>query len=845
MAGVDVRPGSGRRWLRRIGRGLALVLVLAVLAAVGTGLWFRAKVRGSLPAVDGTLAVAGLSASVKIERDARGAVTIVADSREDLARATGFVHAQERFFQMDLLRRRAAGELSAVFGSAALPLDKGVRVHGFRRVAEQVVAHASPRERAIVEAYTAGVNDGLRALASKPFEYVLLRAEPGPWKAEDSALVILAMFLDLQEGNGSQESALGLVQDLFPAPLADFLTPAGTEWDAPLEGEALMMPPIPGPEVYDLRRAAAAARGPAAAYPPAGLAVRTPEVPACDGALAAMFRLEDPDQAAGSNSFAVSASRTADGRAIVASDMHLGLDIPNIWFRMSWEWRDGAGSSEVHRAVGVTLPGAPALVAGSNTKVAWAFTNSYTDTSDLVVLGPGPSKDDSYLTPEGPKAFERRTEVIAVKGAPSESVEVLSTIWGPVLDKDHLGRRRVLRWVADDPEAVNFRLLGMEEASNLEDAFAIAHQCGVPAQNVIVADARGRIGWTICGIVPFRRTEGTLPSSWAEGSRSWNGWLRGTFSALDDDDHVGIPYVVEPPSGCLWTANARLVGGDHLSTVGDGGYVLGARAKQIRDDLLAKPRVAESDLAAIQLDDRAVFLERWRALLLKVLDERSVAADPSRREMKDAVERWGGRASVDSVGYRLVRGFRQTVADRALEPFAAICRKADKRFDYRRLQQYEGPLWALVEAQPAHLLDPKYRTWDELLLASADGVLTELRAIGPRLSDRTWGERNTASIRHPLSRAVPLLGRWLDMPAVALPGDNHMPRVQGPSFGASERFVVSPGHEEDGLFQMPGGQSGNPLSAHYADGEDDWVNGRPAPLLPEPARHTLTLNPAK
>jgi penicillin amidase len=779
-----------------------------------------------------------------------GAVTIVADSRADLARATGFVHAQERFFQMDLLRRRAGGELSALFGSAALGLDRGVRVHGFRRVAVEVAAAAAPRERAILDAYTAGVNDGLRALRSRPFEYVLLRAEPEAWKPEDSALVILAMFLDLQEGNGSLESALGLVHDLFPAALAAFLAPPGTEWDAPLEGEVFAQPAVPGPEVFDLRgdgTAIAADRGTSATSPPVVQAHASPSV----AALAAMFGPKDPDQATGSNSFAVGASRTADGRAIVASDMHLGLDVPNIWYRMSWRWREGGGAADLHRTVGVTLPGTPALVAGSNTNVAWAFTNSFTDTSDLVVLEPGPSGDDTYLTPDGPKPFERRTETIAVKGAPSATLEVLSTIWGPVIDKDYQGRRRALRWVAHDPAAVNFRLLGMERADSTDDALDRAQASGVPAQNILVVDRAGRIGWTICGIVPARRTSGTLPVSWARGAASWEGWLLNAESPGRGEGAVypigprDYPFVIDPPGGCLWTANARLVGGDRLATVGDGGYVLGARARHIRDDLLGRPRASEADLAEIQLDDRALFLERWRGLLLSVLDERAVAADPRRLEMRDAALAWGGRASVDSVGYRLVRGFRQSVADRVFEPFAAICRAADGRFNYRQLQQYEGPLWALVEARPVHLLDPKYKTWDELLLAGADGVLFEMRAIGPRLADRTWGERNTAAIRHPLSRAVPLLGRWLDMPAVPLPGDNHMPRVQAPSFGASERFVVSPGHEEDALFQMPGGQSGHPLSEHYADGEDDWASGRPARFLPGPARHTLILIPAR
>jgi penicillin amidase len=198
------------------------------------------------------------------------------------------------------------------------------------------------------------------------------------------------------------------------------------------------------------------------------------------------------------------------------------------------------------------------------------------------------------------------------------------------------------------------------------------------------------------------------------------------------------------------------------------------------------------------------------------------------------------------VGYRIVRAFRERVRDLVLDPLLAPARAKEQK----RLRpgtapnpRWEGPVWALVTARPAHMLDPRHASWDALLLAALDGVVEDLTKDGRALSGRTWGERNTTLIRHPLSRAVPQLGPWLDMPRLPLPGDNHMPRFQSPSSGASERFAVSPGREERGYFHMPAGQSGHPLSPHYADGHLAWANGEPTPFLPGPALHVLTLVP--
>jgi penicillin amidase len=246
----------------------------------------------------------------------------------------------------------------------------------------------------------------------------------------------------------------------------------------------------------------------------------------------------------------------------------------------------------------------------------------------------------------------------------------------------------------------------------------------------------------------------------------------------------------------------------------------------------------------IQLDDRALFLARWRDLLLRTLDPAAVAGDPRRAEFRRLVESWGGRASVDSAGYRLVRAFRGTLAEDVFGAVTARCKAADARFDYvGQVWRFEGPLWALATQRPAHLLSARFRTWDDQLLAAVDRVIETLGEQEGALADRTWGERNTTRVQHPLSLAVPSLARWLDMPRIPLPGDSHMPRFQSPRAGASERMAVSPGREAEGYFHMPGGQSGHPLSAHYGDGHRAWATGEATPFLPGPAVHTLALKP--
>ncbi|MBW2264398.1 MAG: penicillin acylase family protein, partial [Deltaproteobacteria bacterium] len=408
-----------------------------------------------------------------------------------------------------------------------------------------------------------------------------------------------------------------------------------------------------------------------------------------------------------------------------------------------------------------------------------------------------------------------------------------STIWGPVIGRDHENRPLALRWTAHDVEAANLVVMELETARSIDDVLETAPLLGIPAQNCVTADSSGRIGWTIAGRIPRREGfDGRLPVSWADGVRGWSGWL----------EKEEYPRIQDPDSGIIWTANTRVVDGAMFDKIGHGGYELGARATQIRDMLLAQEKSSEQSLLSVQLDDRALLLSSWRDLLLELLDEKAVEESRPRGELRRLVdETWTGHASVDSVAYRLVRRFRLVVFAEVYSWLTASCLEADPAFDFNHLTQWEGPLWKLVTERPAHLLDPHHESWEQALLEMAD---RSVAALPQPLSERSWGERNTTAIKHPLSLAVPALGIFLDMPAEQIPGDSHMPRVIDPDTGASERFAVSPGKEESGIFHMPCGQSGHFLSPHYSDGHEAWVKGEPTPFLPGRTEAILELVPA-
>jgi penicillin amidase len=371
-----------------------------------------------------------------IERDAAGVPVIRGSTRADVARATGYAHAQDRLFQMDLLRRTGAGELAALLGAGLLDADRAIRPHQFRARAREALAALDVADRALLEAYAEGVNAGAASLRARPFEYWLLGQAPLPWRAEDSMLVVYAMWIDLQGLSDADEQQRGRLASVLPDAAYRLLVEPDASSEAPLDGSRLPEVPLPTPDEFDLR--------------------------SFDRALfetaAGKVALERDGPRRGSNNWAVAGSRAADGGALVANDMHLGLRVPNIWYRVRLVVAGGGTD-----ASGVSLPGVPAIIAGSNGHVAWGFTNSYGDFQDLIRLQPG-TEPGTYLTAGG--------------------------------------------------------------ARDLDQAASAIGGAGMPGQNVMIADSAGRIGWVLSGRLPRRQGIDALrPSPWHAEGAGWDGWL--------------------------------------------------------------------------------------------------------------------------------------------------------------------------------------------------------------------------------------------------------------------------------------------------------------------------------
>ncbi len=776
-----------------------LALLLIVGFAAGYGL------RGSLARLDGEVALPGLSKPVTISRDALGVVTIEAASEADVVRALGFVHAQERYFEMDLARRSAAGEMSALVGDAALPMDRERRPHRMRARAARHASEADllGKRRELLEIYAAGANAGLAALSVRPWAYLLLRQQPAAWTPEDTVLAAHALYFDLQGYHPFARLALWRLSRSLPAPLFAMLDHGGTSWDAPIVGDGLGDAPLPGADAIDLRRL------------PAGMK---------SGAVSG------GQSAPGSNNLAVAGALTKDGRAIVGGDMHLALRAPGVWFRARLIYPDERAPGGRIDVSGFSVPGIPGVLAGSTGHVAWTFTNGYADSSQWAQMPP------CTVAPAQCGITEHR-EIIEVAGAAPEILVVRETEWGPILRQEPDGSLLALRWVAHLPGAVGSGLAEFGWARNLDELFAIADRAGTPVQNLVAADSAGRIGW---------RMLGALPDWQAPCNRSGVERVVVPMGACPPwpITTAGAPEVRDPASGRIWTANNRVDARAESARFGYIGRDQSARARQIRDGLMAREQFTERDILAIQLDDRAVFLERWWKLLRVVVG--GASRDPLLARLDAATEKWDGRASAESVSYLLTRRFRDAVERRVTSMLlGAFPQAVANGAGQLRFGQTEGWLWQLVSSQPAHLLSAGHGSWNDLLAAAARDVARDQANLKADGTFRAWGDFNRgSSICHPLARALPAAERqYLCMPDDPLPGDDDMPRVQRPAFGASQRMAVSPGREADGIIELPAGQSGHPLSPFWRAGHDAWVKGAATPFLPGQTQHVLRMVP--
>ncbi|MEO8467639.1 MAG: penicillin acylase family protein [Gammaproteobacteria bacterium] len=779
----------------------ALVLVLAL--AVG----IYALVAASLPRRSGEALVAGLDEAVSIALDARAIPAIRAASFIDALRAQGYMHAQERFFEMDLLRRAPAGELAALFGERALSSDLAQKPFEFRTRARALLAELPAEHVEWLNAYTAGVNAGLADLRARPPEYWLFRATPAPWQNEDSLLVVFA-FYTMLSNNESFERTQGMLRDAVPEAVYAFLTPSTSRFDRPIVGASDADPtggytplPIPASDTVDLRGSAEPAETPAP-------------------------RVDPPLLGPASNQWAVDRSRGAGGHAWLANDPHLSLRVPSLFYRSELEWPGG-----VVRGVGV--PGLPGILIGANAELAWGATVSNADQADWVVVEPDSADANRYRTPEGSEAFGAHTVEVAVAGrAQPEHLTVQTSRWGPIVAHDGRGRPLALHATWLEPHGVNLAVLELARAISVGDGISMLERWAGPSLNWMLADSGGDIGWLVNGPLPQRvGFDGSRPESWADGSRAWAG-------------ESERPQQVGGRDGALFTANNRTLPPEKAATLSRM-WMRPLRAKRIDELLAARNTFGARDFLAMQLDTRAEAYDQIRDTLLAVVPAND--PEPLLRSARDHVERWNGRADVDQPGFRILHVYYRKLVERAIAPLLAPAIAMDPSYVYR-WPLADEVLRRLLDEQPPNLLTREYANWSQFL---RQVLLDALRSID---TDETrpdinapWGAFNVLDVAHPFAGlgALAPLAPWLRLPSAPLPGSTVSLRVAAPNYGAVIRMSVSPAAPEDGVLEMAGGQSGHFLSAQFRDEQQDWLDGAPSPFLAGPAVSRITLEPKR
>lgn len=820
--------GKSLRWLwRRVAFGLGLIGLVLVLALGGGYLWLRT----SLPRLDGSLALEGLKAPVEVLRDEIGIPYIRATSTHDAYFGLGFVHAQDRLWQMEANRRLGSGRLSEVLGQRAIGIDRFMRTLGLYRLAQASFEVLSQGAREAIVAYTEGVNAYLKAHegAWAP-EYYLLRFRPEPWRPADSLIWGKLMALRLA-GNWRHE--------LLRARLSSRLTTEQIEdlWPPyPDDGPVTLASPSPGsPALAPLRRLTL---GGAALD---GLANRLPPPSAPRSA---------------SNSWVLSAEHTDTGGPILANDPHLGFRAPNMWYLA----RVTAPGLEI---AGATVPGVPFHILGHNGHIAWGLTNAMSDTEDLFAERPDTDDPGRYLTPDGRAAFALSEEVIRVRGSDAVTFTVRETRHGPVLLDAVAGAAEtaadgdVLALAAaalrgDDRTAEAFFRLNL--ARDWRQFVAAMEHFHAPAQNVVYADTRGNIGFYAAGRVPVRnRGQGLVPVPGWSGDYDWSGFI--PFREL--------PHALNPPSGRIVSANHKIAGGDYPYFLARD-WATPYRARRIHELLDRTGPHTPATTARIQGDVVSLAARELLPLMLSVAG----ANEPARR----ASEAWRAGAAL-----RLLEKWDGTMDRRRPEPliFSAWLRELNRLVYGDELGGYLNEFWGLrplfIKSVLTHkrqwcddILSAEIETCEERARAALARALDDLSAAhGPDPNEWRWGAVHVASFRHRVFKRIPYLGELADI-LVATDGDDftvnrgtthiHDPRapfaqIHGPGL----RAIYDLENLDQSLFMQATGQSGNPLSDHYRDLIRRWrdleyVRIAKAPAGAETAggdgtRHRLILAP--
>jgi penicillin G amidase len=755
-------------------RNSLIGLALLVCAGVAVAYVMLTASRASL---HGQAHVTGLQAPVQVHSDALAAPRIEAASADDAWRALGFLVTRERAFQMDLMRRSAAGRLAELFGSDLLEADRSQRLYGFAQVASAVVQRLPEAQRARLAAYADGVNEALQASVRAP-ELYALGYTPDAWQSSDSILVVLGMFQALSNSE-SQERTRTVVQSALPGAVSQLLLGSSDPYTQSLiTGSSAQLPALTSDERIALSQLGAtqahAVLSPKSDRPPVG-----------------------------SNAWVVAGWKSGTGRALLANDMHLDLGVPNTWYKAELLYGD------VH-LTGVVLPGVPALIAGSNEHIAWGITNLEGDNLDLVSLE---RRDEP---------FEVRQEVVHVRGAADSVLRIDVSRWGPVAPAALLEHKVALHWAAMDPAAIDLSVIGLERARDVETALTVMSDAGMPPSNFLVADSQGHIGWTVSGRMPKRHGfDGGTSVDWHATSARWDGYL----SASE------LPRSVDPPSGMIVSANQRMLAeGAQLGHDFGHGY----RAYRITEALNQGGQLDEQRLLQVQLDTRAELYEPYRQAALASAEATKLGP------LAATLRAWDGQAQSTSRGFALVDRFRSRLIDAAYAHWLSRCELLAPGFALD-LSDVDTPLQRVLAERDLGLLGVSADGWDAFIASVLERAAAELRAEHGSF-DVAWGAVNRVQIAHPLSMGVSALS-FLDMPNEPLSGCGYCVRLASHTLGASQRLVVSPGHEARGIMHMPGGQSGHPLSAHYDDQQAHWVEGRALPLRSSKSESLLTLTP--
>ncbi|OZG70434.1 peptidase S45 [Hahella sp. CCB-MM4] len=754
--------------------GISVLLVLLILA---TG-WGALKL--SLPKLDGSVQVEDLNHDVKIYRDDNGVPDIQSSDRASAFYALGFLHSQERFFQMDLLRRSASGELSELIGKSGLKIDRQRRLWLLRQQAKRQLDKLPPTQRELMSSYTSGVNAGLEGLQSRPFEYWILRTEPQKWKTEDSLLVIAAMYFDLQGHQAGREYMRGWIKENSNPEQTQFLFPTASDWDKPLSGYTPVPPSVPetAPEWWAQSE---------------------------QGSHATASGMDEGMK--GSNGWLIQ----RDGKAYLANDMHLGLSLPGIWYKAKLEYGE---QNEQRQLTGVTLPGVPFMVSGYNGHVAWGLTNSYVDTFDWIKL------------PSSQNSFKEHNETLFVNHGKPEELTVRESEWGPAVYTP-LGDM-AMRWAIQLPDSLNLNFLDLDKALSVYDVVATANHSGIPAQNILVADSQGNIAWTLAGLLPDRTLKG-IQDSFPIDTEQNIGW---NSTPLAQEKY---PAQINPVSGMIVSANNRMLFEQEGQYLGDGGADMGVRATAITSKLEQLTDVSSDTLYQVQLDNTAMLAQSWKVWLMRSLEHTKTHSELDIEHLQTLLEEWDGKADKDSVAYALLSTWRKNVYEKLFSGIdeqlsqqwpGAIYRRANPRWDATVQALMFNNKWVPGSYENWHLftLDTLKRSWQEI----GNGSMV-------------WGDINKSHYGHPLANALPVVGNWLKVPSSPLSGDNNVIHVNLARFGASESFAISPSEGENALLSLPAGQSGHPLSHWWLNGFEDWVEGKAQLLQPGLKTHELIL----